>query len=811
LLLWALLTTAALFADFGGAPAARGQSIPGETTPHSLAIRISEFMADNESTLRDGDGDYPDWIELVNTGETAVNLAGWTVTDKPHELDRWTFPSVTIPARGYLVLYASGNDRRDPAGELHTNFRLSADGEFLALLNPDGVITSAYSPGYPAQFPDISYGRDAAGNERYFNIPTPGSDNDIAENLGPLLSDITHGPEVLHNGEALVVEARVAASQHEVTGVELLYRIGFGPERQMAMTVAGAGEDGSLVYTATIPASAYGPGQIVRYAVRATDAGSYAARWPIFASPSASSEYQGTMVVDPAVNSSLPVLYWFMQDVNAANTDEGARAVVVYDNVLYDNVLVRLRGDTTTSRPKKSYKIIFNDGYHLRLTSAGHLVDEINVNSNVDDFSYLHQVLAWEAYRDAGAPHSLALAARVQRNGEFFGLYTLVEQPEKPYFERQDLDWSGALYKVDGNNLSGNTSKIDKKTRTDEDFSDLKQLMEGIHRSGPARTAYLFDNINVPATINYLAVSTVIHHWDIVIKNHYLYRDTLGTGEWMFLPWDMDLTFGAPAPDSRNAHPLHGTEAHPLVYEETGAEHWNHLIDALLTNAAIQEMYLRRLRSVMDQLMQPMDTPYEERYFETRIDELAGQLEQDARLDYARWAPPVSFEAAIDDLRRNGIAAQRGHLYVAHGPASATGLIPEEQPPHPRIRFGEVDLASAVVYLDSEYFVLTNPNDHAVDISGWQIAGDVDYTFQPGVVIPAGGYLYVAKDVNAFRNRTVAPTGGMGLFIQGGYAGNLTGRIGDLRLSDRTGTLIDRVSFGYDPITDIYLPVIRTE
>ena len=117
---------------------------------------ISEFLADNRSGLTDSDGDESDWIEIRNDSGAVLNLNGWSLTDLPDDLSRWVFPSITVPAGGYLVVFASGKDRRAPASELHTNFGLNNNGEYLALVDPLGVITSEYT--FPAQREDIAYG-----------------------------------------------------------------------------------------------------------------------------------------------------------------------------------------------------------------------------------------------------------------------------------------------------------------------------------------------------------------------------------------------------------------------------------------------------------------------------------------------------------------------------------------------------------------------------------------------------------------------------------------------------------------------------
>lgn len=124
----------------------------------ATSVYITELVADNQGGLEDVDGDRSDWIELFNAGDAPVSLAGWRLTDDAADPDLWTFPDVTLGAGSHLVVFASGKNRVDPAGELHTNFRLSADGEYLALLEPNGAIARQFSPAFPAQSPRASFG-----------------------------------------------------------------------------------------------------------------------------------------------------------------------------------------------------------------------------------------------------------------------------------------------------------------------------------------------------------------------------------------------------------------------------------------------------------------------------------------------------------------------------------------------------------------------------------------------------------------------------------------------------------------------------
>src|SRR6476620_1906957 len=77
-------------------------------------VRINEFMANNSNGLQDDDGQYSDWIELYNYGTDPVELDEWFLTDSAGDHSKWEFPTVTLPAGGYLVVFASGKNRNSP-------------------------------------------------------------------------------------------------------------------------------------------------------------------------------------------------------------------------------------------------------------------------------------------------------------------------------------------------------------------------------------------------------------------------------------------------------------------------------------------------------------------------------------------------------------------------------------------------------------------------------------------------------------------------------------------------------------------------
>jgi hypothetical protein len=135
-----------------------------QLTAHAQ-LRINEFVTDNDGSLLDEDGDASDWIEIHNPGGVATSLTGKFLTDDADEPAKWAFPDIAIPPGGYLLVFASGKDRRIAGNELHTNFSLASGGEYLALTGNDGITPlSSFSPEYPQQVSGVSYGTGSATN-----------------------------------------------------------------------------------------------------------------------------------------------------------------------------------------------------------------------------------------------------------------------------------------------------------------------------------------------------------------------------------------------------------------------------------------------------------------------------------------------------------------------------------------------------------------------------------------------------------------------------------------------------------------------
>ena len=145
---------------------------------------ISEFMANNNNGLVDDYGNHSDWLEIRNTSLSDINLNGWSLTDNPASLTQCTFPSITLPKGGYLLVFASSQSLGStvitgPGGKLHTNFNLKGAASISRWFSrtarqfPRNTLLS-----FPTQFADVSYGwSDDLTTKGYFTLPTPGNAN----------------------------------------------------------------------------------------------------------------------------------------------------------------------------------------------------------------------------------------------------------------------------------------------------------------------------------------------------------------------------------------------------------------------------------------------------------------------------------------------------------------------------------------------------------------------------------------------------------------------------------------------------------
>ena len=405
--------------------------------PLVAAPLITEFLASNFGGLADEDGARPDWIEIHNPDAAAVDLSGWTLTDNASLPARWTFPPVTLAPGGYLIVFASGKDRAVPGSPLHTNFSLTAGGEYLAMF-PPGALTpsSAWSPAYPAQSVDVSYGLtgNAAGApSAYFPTPTPGAPN--------VPSDAPAEAVVFSlRSRTFTSPATLAVSLYTASPTTAIYYT----TNRTVPTTASTPYTGPVTVGAStrIRARAYeagrpaGPVTSETYLMLDAAAAAFTSPLPIVLTHNFGS---GTLANDAVVPASMMVFTPMPPDNLARLTDLPATATPVS---------LERRGSTTAAAPKHSMTLELwnetNEDRNLPLLGMPSDSDWVLHAPYEFDRSLIRNDLIYRLSNDAGryasrtqfvehfhnidnAPGGMVNGA-ISATADYFGIYSLQER-----------------------------------------------------------------------------------------------------------------------------------------------------------------------------------------------------------------------------------------------------------------------------------------------------------------------------------------------------------------------------------------------
>ncbi|MDA8606302.1 CotH kinase family protein [Flavobacteriales bacterium] len=158
-------------------------------------VVINEFMASNSLAFEDPDfQNTGDWVELFNAGSEDVDLSGWHLTDNWNDATKWTIPDgIQLEAEGFLLVWC--DEANTTGNELHCSYRLSSEGEELALFTPELVAVDSLVFG--AQESDVSYGRsnDGLAQWSWFSSGTPGTSNNDAESFEGITFAVPHFSE----------------------------------------------------------------------------------------------------------------------------------------------------------------------------------------------------------------------------------------------------------------------------------------------------------------------------------------------------------------------------------------------------------------------------------------------------------------------------------------------------------------------------------------------------------------------------------------------------------------------------------------
>ena len=569
---------------------------------------------------------------------------------------------------------------------------------------------------------------------------------------------------------------------------------------------------------------------------------------PSFNNPDDGYEWYGTIVEAPELESAtLPTWHMFVDDANGVQMDKDVKnqtiannaRIAIYDSSTsnyYDYVRIDLRGNTSANFTKKGHGLRFAKAHPLTMKDVvtGELIEEIRKTSLISEYadpSYMRQMIAFWLFRRMGNLVPFDFPVRCNLNGEFYQLaFNSARFTDELIEDVYGLDKFGYSYKNVGT-LNGTTSAggIEKKPPDDENETDLSMLntslvnplqSKGANKShadgGNADlTKFVVEKFDLPRWINYLASARITQEMDDVWANVCAYYDNAemkegvrGTDAWMPLGYDFNLSLGqwyyadlynaeqnlsGPRPglmstnDTFKSHPLYGG----LTIRANGSGSGNNGFEAVLQSPKFRNLFLRRLRTLMDAELKEPGTAEADTPFVGKMREMAGLMAADAALDYAKWREgntshtdknidvwggdywPTNITEGINDIWDNYVVSRREHLYVTHSVTNTAKTIgygsnfnagiPEAQSPietlAPNISISNLtalDAAEAEALgvagqlYDTEVVVIRNDNAEVVDMSGWRLAFSVDFTFPAGTVCDANDSIYIVADRRAY-------------------------------------------------------------
>ncbi len=710
-----------------------------------------------------------------------------------------------------------------------------------------GLNVSATNSDFLLQVELEGDGYQYSTDARYFTQPTPGAPNIAGvKDLGPIFYSDGFIPALPGTNDSITVTCVVAQAFAPITNATLNWRVMYGALQQTPMYDDGLHGDGAAgdgVYGAIITNHigtnwTCAAGEMIRWYITAKDSLNYTSRWPLFATPTGTAEYDGTVVQPDYVTSKLPIFQLFIDPANqsAADSQSGAPASFYYDGEFYDNIEINLRGNTTAQYSKKSHHLNFNDEHKLRHPGPGGRIGHTSILAEFMDPSYLRQYLSFFLLNLAGVPSAFDYPVRLQLNGQFYQLgfhNNAIGAEELGYL---GYDQNGALYKNSGTVTTSHFStagfeKLLPKSNgivvvSTADFDAMASAISESLNTGQRKTN-AFDILNVPEIVNYIATARLNQEGDDTWANMCLYRDTFGSGEWSIVPYDLNLSWGqlyygnqpsvyyqiTATNDYYKSHPFFGGSQ----VQEAGGSSWNRMYDIIIAVPDTRQMLLRRMRTLMDTFFQPPGTPASQDLIGQQITTITNLIWDDAQLDRQFWGwPPLSgpygwgsnlwLTNGVNDLIAQYLNPRRQHFFGTHcvtNTAKPVGLtydsnagIPTAQPTNAIVLIGSWDYNPVSGNQNEQFVELRNTNSYAVDVSNWRLIGGIEFTMRPGTVIPAGESLYLTANVNAFRARAASPHGGQGLFVQGAYDG-LLGTQGNtpLILENDKGALVSQNSF----------------
>lgn len=618
-------------------------------------VVITEVMTSNASYLQEDDGGYYDWIELYNRSSQNVNLSGFGLTDDSGNPAKWRFGDISLAPGQYMTILASGLAEDDNVKKkyIHTNYKLSIDGEVLSLFDNSGKLLDRYNIRTIPR--GASVGRTETQNSLvYFKEPTPGAANS-SPSAGVVISPVTSTAPGSYDA------AQQITLSCGTEGAVIYYTIDGTEPTQSCAQYTGAISIGA---TGMIRARSYKEGFIESAVTTATFFIGEQHSLPIISLVTAPdnlwNEQTGIYALGPGAAADYPYL-----GANFHNDWEKPASFEVFNEsgteVFTQDIAIRIQGGFSRGRNQKSFALLARSEY-------GPGAMEYPFFENRPYTQYQSLVL-----RNGGQDQSIgkireAVALSLMEgqrfnvltqaikpyvvylNGEYWGVYFLMEKRNEVFIAQHegidDPDHMNVL-KASSIVLQG----------SNEEYKSLIQYVDSHDMSLQESYDYVATRVDTNSFMDMMICQLWVANSDYA---NLMFYQILPDGQWKQIYYDFCWTLG-----NSDGGYNHLTLQYRLDSSKAGSS----LLAGLLRYKPWRDAFVERFAWALKEVYNP------DRVI-AAIDEIAGQVRNEMPAERAKFGGSMDgWEAEVQEMK--DFASNRGAAIVGQL-KSILSLSPEQ-------------------------------------------------------------------------------------------------------------------------------------
>ena len=605
----------------------------------SAQVVINEYSCSNLSNIVDNYNEYEDWIELYNTGAATITLTGYYLSDQDDNPTKWPFPTSTIPAGGYVLVFASGRDEFSGT-YFHTNFKLTqTKPEHIVFSDPTGTVLEMYET-IPTQL-GHSWGRTPNGGTTWaiFTTPTPNAANSGTSYTGYIPKPVLSLSAGFYTGAQTVTiacsdpnaEIRYTTNGYAPIASSTLYA---GPITISATTVLRA--KAFLTSTVYLPS-------FIESNTFFIDVSHSVAVISVFSD-------KVTNLLNGGYISPETSLEYFDKDLNFQTEGDGysnkhgndswayqQRGIdfITRDQLGYNNAL---QYQIFARTPRDKYQRIIlkaaaNDNYPFSTSGAAHIRDAYVMTLSQDG----HLALDERTYEPCV----------LYANGQYWGVYEIREKVDdadfiQEYYDQGEFDiqmlktWGGTWSEYGG-------------PQAQTDWDNFLNFVTSNDMSIPANYQIVKNQYSVNSLVDYFVLNSYVVCSDWLNWNTQWWRGMDPNGQaqkWQYCLWDEDATFGhyinyTGVPNTTpSAEPCN-----PEAFGDPGGQGHVVILDALMNNDEFWQYYVARFADLAN-------TTFKCENMISVLDSMIDLIEPEMPAQIAKWGGSLAtWEANVIALR----------------------------------------------------------------------------------------------------------------------------------------------------------------